>query len=170
MRIVASRILTRLSILTRMWRLPLLFETAWQMLRAYAEIRLLPFDRIAVGIAAPVAGASLAEHELHAADLDAAREVRGAVHAISRRLPSRPTCLVRAVTAHRMLRSRGVASTVVLSVAADADRDEVQAHAWLEAAGMVVTGRDEQAKFTPIYRIGQSRTVAAAEGRGSCLP
>lgn len=82
---------------------------------------------------------------------EAAREVRADLGTLCRYLPWSPTCLVKAVAAHGLLARRGVAATLVLSVM-PGGQAAVSAHAWLEAAGLVVTGRGEMGKFTPIYR------------------
>ena len=158
-----SRMLARLRLLRRIRRFPLLAETAFALLRASLRVRLGRFGRVAEELARPVSVTD-ATSDAGAAAL----EVRGLIHAVCRRLPARPACLVRAVAAHQMLTRRGVGSTVVLSVS-PSGRPGIKAHAWLEAAGTVVTGRSEMAQFTAIHRIGNA-PVAVPGGDSRCLP
>jgi len=78
------------------------------------------------------------------------RQVRGALAAIGRRIPWEPTCLVRAVATHNVLARRSVASNLILSVTPSSGI-KVDAHAWLEVSGLVITGEDEKARYVPIY-------------------
>jgi hypothetical protein len=50
-----------------------------------------------------------------------------------------------------MLTKRNVRARLVLSVL-PGDSATVSAHAWLEAGGIVVTGKSEMEKFIPIYQ------------------
>lgn len=73
----------------------------------------------------------------------ATAQVRWAITAVAARLPS-ATCLVQALAADSMLRHRGLTSEVHIGVRAVADSDvPVQAHAWVECGGAVVTGAIE---------------------------
>jgi hypothetical protein len=68
-----------------------------------------------------------------------AARVGAATRAAARRLPG-TTCLVEALTAETMLRRRGVESTLHIGVRAPAPATPLDAHAWLECAGLVVVG------------------------------
>jgi hypothetical protein len=78
-------------------------------------------------------------------------DVRHALLAACRHLPWKPTCLVQAVAGQTLLNRRGVPSVLILSVMPN-ESVTLKAHAWLEAGGMVVVGRNEMHSFTPIYR------------------
>jgi len=66
------------------------------------------------------------------------------VQAVARHLPWRFVCLPQAIAAQRMLRRRGVASTLYLGVAPDREKpDAIAAHAWLRAGDKIVTGERE---------------------------
>ena len=56
------------------------------------------------------------------------------------RVPWRSDCVVQALAARRWLARGGVGSTVCVGVRKD--EQGFQAHAWLKAAGRVVTGGD----------------------------
>ncbi len=156
--------LTVLRALATMRRVPLVAEAAIALLRAYALVRLWPFSNVARSLQSLPRCATGPEE-----GIVTARRVRGAIGTEGRRLPWRPTCLVRAVAAHAMLARRGVPATVVLSVAPRNEAVPVSAHAWLEAAGTVVTGGREMGRFTPIHRIGNESANAGA-GAVRCSP
>ena len=99
------------------------------------------------------------------------RKVRGAMGSIHRWVPWKPTCLVRAIAAHHVLARRMIVSHLVLSVTPASDK-AVDAHAWLEAGGLVVTGRREKATHVPIYTfsnaVGEMEQNIAEERTLSC--
>jgi hypothetical protein len=57
-------------------------------------------------------------------------------------------CLPRAVAGYCLLRRGGLQPTLTLGVAKAGER--LAAHAWLECEGMMVTGADVDARYTPI--------------------
>lgn len=75
---------------------------------------------------------------------DQARLVDKVAFAIPRaaeRVPWRADCLVQALAGERWLRRHGIAAQVVIGVSRHAAAP-LDAHAWLEAGGRVVTGGD----------------------------
>jgi hypothetical protein len=56
------------------------------------------------------------------------------------RLPFRPTCLVQSLAATSMLKRRGLAHHLHIGARMDPD---FQAHAWVEAAGLIVAGEGD---------------------------
>ena len=68
---------------------------------------------------------------------------------IVRHLPWRPKCLSRAITAKILLNRRKISSTIYLGVAKDGDIKMV-AHAWLRCGNIIVSGKEEMQKFTPV--------------------
>lgn len=71
---------------------------------------------------------------------DLARRVGAAVDAAPRAVPSM-TCLVKALTAHVLLRRRGLPSTIHLGMRPEAQVPR-SAHAWVTSGGDVVVGGD----------------------------
>jgi hypothetical protein len=131
------------------------------MLRARRALRHRPFDETAKKLNLPLSSAHTpAEQER------LVRQVRAALGAIRRRIPWQPTCLVRAVAVHQVLVRRKVASKLVLSVT-PASGKTVDAHAWLEAGGFVVTGQGEKARYVPIYTF--SNAVVSDAGKANQL-
>jgi Transglutaminase-like superfamily len=68
-----------------------------------------------------------------------AREVSWSVTRAARYLPFRAVCLPQAMAAHAMLKRRGVASVMHFG-ATTVQTKLLDAHAWLAAAGVEVTG------------------------------
>jgi|GEM_PF-1943842 len=143
----------------RLRRYELIAEATYYLLRASWKLR-LPFDRSARHLLRP-----LLQENSFRDETRAALDVRGALAAVGRNLPHQWTCLEKAMAAHGMLRKRHIASTLVLSVA-PSEGGTVKAHAWLEAGGVVVTGRREKKAFVPIY----SFSNAVAHPHGDIAP
>jgi hypothetical protein len=78
------------------------------------------------------------------------KRIRSAVQRASRRVPG-ATCLVQAIAAERMLRSRGVLSRIRIGVAKTDDK--LGAHAWLTVDDQIVLGgADASARFVELRR------------------
>jgi Transglutaminase-like superfamily len=79
-------------------------------------------------------------------DATAARAVRRAVDRASRTVPG-SACLAQALTAELLLRRDGCEARLIIGVAVSGtatERLSLDAHAWLESGGVVVTGEVEQ--------------------------
>jgi hypothetical protein len=63
-----------------------------------------------------------------------------AVHAVGKRLPG-TTCLIEALVADCMLRRHGHAPTLRLGIQSGDVQSRLDAHAWVECGGTIVTGR-----------------------------
>jgi hypothetical protein len=106
-----------------------------------ARVRWLPFRRVAATLGVP-------QREtppiISAAERRHAVSVSWAVQAAARHAPIKFVCLPQAMTAQRMLRRRGIASTLYLGVSPDrANPRALAAHAWLRAGDKIVTGADQ---------------------------
>jgi Transglutaminase-like superfamily len=123
----------------------LLAEAALWLLLSRAAVAVLPFKTLARLMGRPVASASL---EADPATVRAARRVAWAIQAAAFRIPIRLNCLPRSLGAKVMLRLRGVPS--VLHLGARLEERGMQAHAWLMAGGMAVTGGEEAGAFRKI--------------------
>jgi hypothetical protein len=64
-------------------------------------------------------------------------------------LPWRSKCFSRAITAKVLLKRMRISSTLYLGVAKDGNSNMI-AHAWLRCGDIIVTGKEEMSKFTPI--------------------
>jgi len=81
-----------------------------------------------------------------------AAEIGWAVTRAARYAPFRAVCLPQAMAARFMLKRRGVESVLHLGVRKGIDKP-FEAHAWLDAAGVQVTGYPESIAFTEIARV-----------------
>ena len=75
--------------------------------------------------------------------------VRRAVTTAARNVPWNAVCLPQAIAAKAMLRRRGIGSVLHFGVAKHRDHS-LDAHAWLDAAGIGVTGFPVGSEFTEI--------------------
>jgi len=142
----------------------LIGECLGEMLRARRALLHRPFDETAKRLSLPLSTTHPpAEQER------LVRQVRAALGAIRRRVPWRPTCLVRAVAAHHVLARRKVPSNLILSVT-PASGKTVDAHAWLEAGGFIVTGQREKARYVPIYTFSNAVSSDAAGESKPAVP
>lgn len=83
----------------------------------------------------------------------ALRSVAWATAAAARRVPWRAQCLEQAIAAQRMLRRRGLASTLYFGIARDAER-ELAPHAWLRSGSVCVTGGPHVEHYAVVARYG----------------
>lgn len=119
----------------------LFIEALLALVRAKLAVHLQPFRRLA-----PTLGRAQAEtpRTLTPEARAIAVAVSWAVQAVARHLPLGFVCLPQAIAAQRLLRRRGIASTLYLGVAPDrAAPEAITAHAWLRAGDKIVTGEHE---------------------------
>lgn len=128
------------ALLSSAWpRRGLVAEACLSLLAAEARLRLLPLKdqgmrdlaRAAVPSEAPATGSE--------GERRAALDVAWAVTRVVAYFPNSARCLAQALAARAMLRRRGIASLMHIGVARP-DSESFEAHAWLEAAGVEVTG------------------------------
>ena len=86
---------------------------------------------------------------LDATAMARAQIIGWAVRAMARRTPWESACLVRAVAAKRMLRRRGIPSTLYLGLARDESR-ELEAHAWLRCGSHLLAGQPGHERYAVV--------------------
>ena len=123
----------------------LLFEAAWRLALARLTTATAPFRQLAADLGEPERPErrtiSWDETGYSASAVQVAHAVAWAVQCAARQVPFKAVCLQQAVAAKHMLRQRGVQGVVHFGVAKDGDgRDALEIHAWLDAAGVNVTG------------------------------
>jgi hypothetical protein len=115
-----------------------------------AALRILPFERAHTLIAGSTRPA-----EPGARDLPQA--VRRAVIRASRSLPG-SSCLAQSLVAERLLRKGGHPARLSIGVAkaegAASARIGLDAHAWVESGGLLVTGDDPQERYQLLATFG----------------
>ena len=132
-----------MSLFTRLRAAAMTVEIAVMLCVAEAMIRLLPYRRYA-----PLVRRMAGQGD---APLQVARRVRRRLAVAVRCLPWQPLCLTRAIAARAVLGRRGHAS--VLSLGVDIGAVDLAAHAWLSAGGIIVTGRDEMARYNEVAQL-----------------
>lgn len=106
---------------------------------ARARIRLVPGGKLYRYM-----GDEKGETEMAPLPLEARKHVARVAYKVMRvadRTPWESRCLVRAMVAQRMLRSRGLSSTLYLGIMRGREKD-MAAHAWLRCGDYYVTGGD----------------------------
>jgi hypothetical protein len=121
----------------------LLAEAVAGLLAARVKIAALPFRRIASRLGVFVTPddprVASARAPAPADRTRTAEQVGWAVTRAARHVPFKAVCLPQAMAAHAMLRRRGIASAMHFGARRN-DEKPIDAHAWLDAAGVEVTG------------------------------
>jgi hypothetical protein len=131
----------------------LMAEAAAWLLAARLALVFVPFPQLArrlgafVAPADPRVAAARADAGPGAAQL--ARDVSWAVTRGALYVPFKAVCLPQAMAARVMLKRRGVASALHFG-AMQGQRKPLEAHAWLDAAGVEVTGYPVARQFAEI--------------------
>ena len=119
-------------------------EALLALIWAKLQVHTVPFRRLAPGLGR---AQSETPATIPPADRAVAVQVSWAVQTAARYVPLGFVCLPQAIAAQRLLRRRGIASTLYLGVAPDRhNRAAIAAHAWLRAGDKIVTGEREAAQ------------------------
>jgi hypothetical protein len=130
------------ALLSSAWpRRKLVTEACLSLLAAEARLRLVPLKRQGLADMSPAADPALDEAMARASEPErqAARDVGWAVSRAAVYLPFPARCLAQALAARAMLRRRGIGSLMRVGVGRPGS-ESFEAHAWLEAAAVEVTG------------------------------
>ncbi len=121
----------------------LVAEACARMLAARVKLSTRPFAKLAPAIGEFVSpdDPRVAQRAAPTSDQDAetAALIRWAVTSAAPFMPFRAVCIEQAMAAQRMLKRRGIASVMHFG-ARSTDAKPIDAHAWLDAAGVKVTG------------------------------
>jgi len=131
----------------------LLAEAAARLIAARIRLAVSPFKKVALGLGSfvPPSDPRIAERRAPADPAQAriAEQVGWAVASAARHVPFKAVCLPQAMAAHAMLKRRGIASAVHFGARRSVEKP-IDAHAWLDAAGVEVTGYPLEAGMTEI--------------------
>lgn len=133
-------------------RRALLIEAALLLLAARMALLALPFARLArrLGEFVPPGDPRAATSgTLDEAEARLAAEVGWAVTRAARHVPFDAVCLPQAMAARIMLERRGIASVMHFGAAKGSEKP-LDTHAWLDAAGVEVTGYPHAGDFAEI--------------------
>jgi hypothetical protein len=126
----------------------LLPVAAYAIVATMARVKFCSFRRFAAALGR---GGRESEFDLSTDQQLLAQDVEWAIAAISRRLFPRPTCLMQAAAAKRVLAGQGIPATLYFGVAPDAGNGRaINAHAWLRCGNRIVTGRAEARRYRPL--------------------
>ncbi len=146
------RLLLRFSQIDNRRRM-LLAEAVAGLLVARFALIFLPFPRLAryLGTFVPPSDPRVAQAGNDAAmdQSELAEEIGWAVTRAARYVPFNAVCLPQAMAARVMLKRRGVKSVMHFGAARGKDKP-LNAHAWLDAAGVEVTGYPVAENFAEI--------------------
>jgi hypothetical protein len=120
-------------------------ESVLLLVAAGLALQAVPFR-----VVAPLLGRRCSRFPICTSSVDLAttHHVRRTLNRVARHLPWRPRCFSRAIAAKLILRRRGISSVLCLGIRRCGDK--IEAHAWVLAGAVVVTGRDSLEEFTPI--------------------
>jgi hypothetical protein len=127
----------------------LLAEAVFCLALARLSVLTVPFRRLSRRLGTHGRESST---EAHAAPtVRVLGEIVWSLQAASRRLPWRCACLEQGIAGKIMLRRRGIASTLYLGVAREAQAGSAAAaHAWLRSGHFVVTGAAGRERYTVV--------------------
>lgn len=116
-------------------------EAALRLVAAWAALKILPFNKAVRGIGSfRVSGDAEAFDASERDDsVKTAVSVAWAISAAARRMPFDANCLPQAIAAQGMLRRRRIAAFLYIGAGQDS-LGRMEAHAWVDAAGVGITG------------------------------
>lgn len=119
----------------------LVVEAVGTLLWARIALLVVPFQRLAArwGTLVPASDARAEPTHALPATADTARAIGWAVTAAASVMPFKAVCMQQAVAAHRMLARRRIPAVLHYGAGRD-PQGALVAHAWLDAAGVHVTG------------------------------
>ena len=132
-------------------RRALIAEAVLCLIAARLALLFIPFPRLArtLGRFVPPEEARRRAAAAAAPDARSAAEIGWAVTRAARYVPFGAVCLPQAMAARMMLGRRGIASTIHFGAARGAVKP-LDTHAWLDAAGVHVTGYPVASRFAEI--------------------
>ena len=129
---------------------PVFAEAGALMVAASAAIRMIAFRKLSRALYAGRTERPASESEIAV--------IRRAIHAWSRRLPWRTMCFEEGVTAHWMLRRRGLASTLYYGAATI--EGELKAHVWVKSGERDVVGCEVADEYAQLARFPDDQAVS----------
>ena len=131
----------------------LLVEASLQLAWARVVLLVLPFRRLAARLGELSSPAGTAASRAPDPAAAVARDVRWAMACAARHVPFGAVCLPQAIAAKKMLARRGVKGVLHFGVARPREAaGSLEAHAWVDAAGIEVSGYPVASRFTELAR------------------
>lgn len=96
--------------------------------------------------------------EINEEDMVLCRKVGAYILKVSRSVPWKCECFVKALVVQRILAKRSIATTLYLGVKRDRNND-IQGHAWLRAGKYIITGDKEKDEFVEVGRFSNYEII-----------
>lgn len=113
-------------------------------------ILFIPFRRVASLMGKPMHETT---KEIESELLMVARQITWLIEKMSKYTPWESKCLVKALTAQRMLKKRKIPCTLYLGIAKN-KTNKLSAHAWLRCGNLILLGEKERSGFTTVAYFG----------------
>ena len=85
---------------------------------------------------------------LYPVDKVLALDIKKAIKQATSYTPWESSCLIQSLTAHKMLKKRGISGVIYIGVKRDKnEQKKIQAHAWVQTGEYVITGEKESKSF-----------------------
>jgi hypothetical protein len=135
------------------WRDKILFFQAF-FLSGISRIAILfiPFRVVKRFLGTPKKDSS---YEIKIEEYRRVKRIAWAVNQASKYTPWESKCLVKAITAQRMLKRYKIYSTIYLGVNKD-EKNNMEAHAWLRSGSVFVTGGYEKDDFKEVAKFSNA--------------
>ncbi len=146
----------------------LALEALVWLIAAWLIVRLVPFRRWR-GLLGPVLATPQPDQPADDLSPELSAQAKGVgwgIEAVSRDLPWKATCLMRALAGRQMLRRRGLQSMVALG-ARSSNAENLEAHAWLITQGQVLLGASEAVGYKPLVHFGEACPVESGHAASS---
>ena len=114
----------------------LTLEAFFWLAFARFQTKFFPFRKIAPGLGTLSVGTPITPGRTQ---LALAKQVGQAVRRMAKYTPWQSKCLAQAMAAKRMLKHRGIPTTLYLGLGKD-EEQQITAHAWLKYGDLVITG------------------------------
>lgn len=130
----------------------LLMLEAYILLGRARILKNIPFSKIAPSLGTCMEETAYSYYEPNKKILI---QISDAIHIMSKYTFWESQCLVKAITAMKMLERREIESTLYLGTARDGD-GKLIAHAWLRSGPFYLTGFEEMKKFTVVNKFAKN--------------
>lgn len=123
----------------------LLMEAALYL--AWARfLKIIPFQKLATSLGIPMEETTKV---VNLKEREVASSISDVLYLMSRYTFWESECLVKAIAGMKMLKRRGIASTIYFGIAKD-ESGKMTAHAWLRSGSYYVTGTEGMERFTVV--------------------
>lgn len=124
----------------------LVFESLFHLLRIKFLIKKYSFNKLSKSYNLKLTK----DENFKNKDIKKLKQITWAIERSSQLLPWDGLCLVKALTAHIMLKKRKLSAIIYMGVKKDSQTNELEAHAWVKANNQILTGKQGHKNFTVV--------------------